>query len=119
MTDIIAKIMVEVLLIVGLLSKEIGQGRASMPFPFDFNPKINLLSGRFLKKLAGKNDVEDALQRLEKMTQELAQMAQTEVLTTTCHNDTLPPHRVPRLPPSSSGLHPDTDTTSASEYDLV
>ena len=33
MTDIIAKIMVEVLSILGIVTKEVGQGRTSMSFP--------------------------------------------------------------------------------------
>jgi hypothetical protein len=87
MTDVIAKIMVEVLLITGLLTKGVGQGRASMSFLFDLTPKTDLLSGKFFKKLVGKKDVEDALQRLDKLTQELAQMAETEALTITRRND--------------------------------
>jgi hypothetical protein len=35
---------------------------------------------KFLKKLLGKNDVEDALKRLDKLTQEEAKMATAEVL---------------------------------------
>jgi len=35
---------------------------------------------KFLKKLLGKNDVDDALKRLDKLTQEEAKMATAEVL---------------------------------------
>jgi hypothetical protein len=35
---------------------------------------------KFLKKLLGRNDVEDALKRLDKLTQEEARMATAEVL---------------------------------------
>jgi hypothetical protein len=35
---------------------------------------------KFLKKLLGRNDVEDALRRLDKLTQEEAKMATAEVL---------------------------------------
>jgi hypothetical protein len=35
---------------------------------------------KFLKKLLGKSDVEDALKRLDKLTQEEAKMATAEVL---------------------------------------
>ncbi|KAH9055872.1 hypothetical protein EDB83DRAFT_1091506 [Lactarius deliciosus] len=45
MTDIIVKIMVEVISILGMVTKEIRQGRTK----------------KYLKKLAGRNDVEDAL----------------------------------------------------------
>ena len=35
---------------------------------------------KFLKKLLGRNDIEDALNRLDKLTQEEAKMAMAEVL---------------------------------------
>jgi hypothetical protein len=38
---------------------------------------------KFLKKLLGRNDVEDALKRLDKLTQEEAKMATAEVLNIT------------------------------------
>ncbi|KAH9044883.1 hypothetical protein EDB84DRAFT_1576299 [Lactarius hengduanensis] len=64
MTDIIVKIMVEVLSILGIVTKEIGQGRTK----------------KYLKKLIGRKEVEDALQRLDALTQEEARMAATEAL---------------------------------------
>ncbi|KAI9430822.1 hypothetical protein H4582DRAFT_1350532 [Lactarius indigo] len=67
MTDIIVKIMVEVLVILGIVTKEVGQGRTKA----------------YLKKLVGRKDVEDALQRLDALTQEEARMAAAEVLTIT------------------------------------
>ncbi|KAI9435893.1 hypothetical protein BJY52DRAFT_1218030 [Lactarius psammicola] len=67
MTSIIVKIMVEVLSILGIVTKEVGQGRMK----------------KYLKKLIGRKDVEDALQRLDQLTQEEARMAAAEVLTIT------------------------------------
>ncbi|KAH9047747.1 hypothetical protein EDB84DRAFT_1673406 [Lactarius hengduanensis] len=67
MTDIIVKIMVEVISILGIVTKEIRQGRTM----------------RYLKKLIGRKDVEDALQRLDKLTQEEARMAGVEAMTIT------------------------------------
>ncbi|KAH9063435.1 hypothetical protein EDB87DRAFT_1681486 [Lactarius vividus] len=64
MTDVIVKIMVEVLSIFWILTKEIGQGRME----------------KYLKELVGKKDVKDALERLDKLTQEEARMAETEAL---------------------------------------
>ena len=40
----------------------------------------NLCSEKFLKKLVGKKDMEDALKRLDKLTQEEARMAAAEIL---------------------------------------
>ncbi|KAI9449035.1 hypothetical protein BJY52DRAFT_1228000 [Lactarius psammicola] len=65
MTNIIVKIMVEVLSILGIMTKEVGQGRMK----------------KYLKKLVGRKDVEDALQRLDRLTQEEARMAAAEILT--------------------------------------
>ncbi|KAF8270804.1 hypothetical protein EI94DRAFT_701274 [Lactarius quietus] len=64
MTDIILNIMVEVLSILGTVTKEVVQGR----------------SEQYLKKLVGRKDVEDALQRLDKFTQEVSRMAAVESL---------------------------------------
>ncbi|KAI9434725.1 hypothetical protein H4582DRAFT_2060143 [Lactarius indigo] len=64
MVDIIVKIMVEVLSILGIVTKEIGQGVLKKCF----------------KKLVGKKDVEDALQRLDNLTQEEVRMARAEAL---------------------------------------
>jgi hypothetical protein len=81
MIDIIVKIMVEVISILGIVTKEIRQGRTSMPFPIDnISPKLDLHAERYLKKFFGLKDVEDALQRLDKLTQEEARMAAVEAL---------------------------------------
>ncbi|KAH8986042.1 hypothetical protein EDB86DRAFT_3083079 [Lactarius hatsudake] len=64
MIDIIVKIMVEVLNIFAIATKEMKQGRAK----------------KFLKKLVGKKDVEDALMRLDILTQEEARMAAAQIL---------------------------------------
>jgi hypothetical protein len=80
MTDIIVKIMVEVLSILGIVTKEVKQGRTSMSFLGDLSPNTNFRAERFFKKLVGMKDVEDALQRLDKLTQEEARMAAAETL---------------------------------------
>jgi len=67
MTDIIIEIMVEVLTILGIATNEIKQRR----------------SRRFVKRLLGKNDIEDALKRLDTLTQEEARMATAQVLNVT------------------------------------
>ncbi|KAI9434177.1 hypothetical protein H4582DRAFT_809833 [Lactarius indigo] len=67
MKETIEKIMVEVLGIFGIVTKEMKQGRTK----------------RYLKKLIGRRDVEDALVRLDRLTQQEAQMAIVEVLKVT------------------------------------
>ncbi|KAH8986706.1 hypothetical protein EDB92DRAFT_2105213 [Lactarius akahatsu] len=64
MTDMIVKIMVEVLNIFAIATKEMKQGRAK----------------KFFKKLMGKKDIEDALARLDRLTQEEARMAAAQIL---------------------------------------
>jgi hypothetical protein len=44
-----------------------------------------IFSGKYLKKLVGRTDLEDALKRLDKLTQEEARMATAQVLKAT-HN---------------------------------
>jgi hypothetical protein len=83
LTDVIVKIMVEVLSILGIVTKEIGQGKLSMSFCVGISANVDLRAEKFFKKLAGMKDVEDALQRLDKLTQEEALMAAAENLTIT------------------------------------
>ncbi|KAH9175531.1 hypothetical protein EDB89DRAFT_2066444 [Lactarius sanguifluus] len=64
MTDMIVKIMVEVLNIFAIATKEMKQGRAK----------------KFFKKLVGRKDIEDALARLDRLTQEEARMASAQIL---------------------------------------
>ncbi|KAH9004601.1 hypothetical protein EDB86DRAFT_1965827 [Lactarius hatsudake] len=64
MTDIIAKIAVEVLNIFAIATKEVKQGRVE----------------RFLDKLVWREDMEDALKRLDRLTQEEARMAAVQIL---------------------------------------
>ncbi|KAI9441977.1 hypothetical protein BJY52DRAFT_1216965 [Lactarius psammicola] len=68
-SDVITKIMVEVLGILGVVTKEMKQGRAK----------------KYLKKLVGRRDIEDALSRLDKLTQQEVQMAIVEVLKVAHH----------------------------------
>ena len=80
MVDTIAAIMVEVLNLIGIATKEIKQGRISKRSLTNKFPLTKLLSEKYLKKLIGKNDIEDALKRLDSLTQEEAQMAAAQVV---------------------------------------
>ncbi|KAH9165582.1 hypothetical protein EDB89DRAFT_1891951 [Lactarius sanguifluus] len=64
MTDMTIKIMIEVLNIFAIATKEMRQSRAK----------------KYLRKLVGKKEIEDALRRLDKLTQEEARMAAAEIL---------------------------------------
>jgi hypothetical protein len=57
------------------------QGRASESIPDNTLPIADKKSEQFLKKLVGRKDIEDALQRLDRLTQEEARMAAAQALT--------------------------------------
>ena len=81
MTDIIVKIMVEVLNILAIATKETRQGRTSgFPRPLHRIDSAHLRSERYFKKLVGKTDIEDALMRLDHLTQEEVRMATAQLL---------------------------------------
>ena len=81
MTDIIVKMMVEVLNILAIATKEIKEGRASeFPRPLQCMDSAHPWSEKFLKRLIGKTDIEDALSRLDKLTQEEVRMATAQLL---------------------------------------
>ena len=79
MTDMVVKILVEILPVLVNVTVEIKQKRRS-PSPAIFGSSLKISLEKFLKKLLGRNDVEDALKRLDKLTQEEARMAMAEVL---------------------------------------
>jgi len=64
MGDMAVKVMVEILFILAIATKEIHQNSAKA----------------FLRKLVGRTDIEDALRRLDKLSQEEARMATAEGL---------------------------------------
>ena len=83
MKDTMVKIMVEVLGILAIATKEMKQSRAS-----ELTLRIALLLAhvdleKFLKKLAGRTDMVDALTRLDKLTNEEARLAGAQVLKNT------------------------------------
>ena len=80
MKDDIMKIMVEVLGIFGIVTKEMKEGRASESIPDDTFPIADGDSEKYMKKLIGRKDLEDALSRLDRLTQEEAWMATAQVL---------------------------------------
>jgi hypothetical protein len=88
-TDIIVKVMVEVLSILAIATREIERGKTSelLSDIDDFCLLTYLSSEKFLnrvvKRLVGKNDIEDALGRLDKLTQEEVRAVAAQVLKVT------------------------------------
>ena len=80
MKDIIVKIMVEVLGIFAIVTKEMKQGRASELIRDTTLPVADRNSEKYVKKLVGRKDIEDALSRLDRLSQEEARMATAQVM---------------------------------------
>ena len=83
MMDIIVKIIVEVLSILSIATKEIRRGQASEWIPSDSLLLTDSCLEKYLKKLMGKNGLADALKKLDVLTQEEARMATAELLRVT------------------------------------
>jgi hypothetical protein len=81
MMEIIVKVMAEVLIILGLATREIKQGKISELTPKPWTAPFDLRSlERFLKKLIGRSDIKDALQRLDNLMQEESRMVAAQGL---------------------------------------
>ena len=83
MTDTMLKITVEVLSILAIATTEIKESPRSELIVDSHLLSTDVHGEKYLKKLLGRSDVEDALKRLDNLTQEEAQMATAEVLKVT------------------------------------
>ena len=83
MMDAIIQIMVEVLTILGIATKEMKQGRMSKYFSMYMSLVTEKSPEKYGKRLIGRTDMEDALKRLDKLTHEEARMAIAENLRAT------------------------------------
>jgi hypothetical protein len=81
MTDMTVKIIVEILSILAIVTTEIKQRRRSELITTDVGFLTEIGLEKYLNKLLGRNDVKDALKRLDKLTQEEVRMTTAEVLT--------------------------------------
>ena len=79
MRSMLIKIMVEVLTILGIATKEMKQRRSSESINIYQSLLTYISPEKILKKILGKNDIEDALKRLDTLTQEEARMATAEI----------------------------------------
>ena len=80
MSDILVKIMAQVLAVLALATKQIKQGRLSK-WPMACIPSLaDSFAEKFSKKLLGESDVEAILQRLDRLTQEEARMTAAHTL---------------------------------------
>jgi hypothetical protein len=79
MTEIIVKIMVELLSTLALATKQIRQGRPSESVFADVLSNSRNAE-KFVKKLFGENEVEAVLQRLDRLTQDEARTTAAQTL---------------------------------------
>jgi hypothetical protein len=80
MTDIIVKIVVELLSVLSLATKQIRQGRLSKPIIMYELLVSQFAIEKFAKKLFGESEVEAVLQRLDRLTQDEARITVAQTL---------------------------------------
>jgi hypothetical protein len=80
MTDIIVRIMVEVLSVLALATKQVKQGRFSKCTIRYTPPIAQCTLEKFSKKLLGESEVEAVLQKLDRLTKEEARMTVAQTL---------------------------------------
>ncbi len=74
MTEVIVKIMLELLSVLALASKQIKQGRFSKRAITFILSMTQCAVENFTKKLLGESEIETVLQRLDRLTQDEARM---------------------------------------------
>jgi hypothetical protein len=87
MISLLGKIMAQVLSVLALSTKEMQERRIGILLPFVFSFMADYDAENFMKKLVGKKDVEDALERLDMLTREENLMTATRNLEITHHMD--------------------------------
>jgi hypothetical protein len=80
MTDIIVQIMVELLSVLALATKQVKQGRFSECVITCTLPMAQCPTEKFAKKLLGESEVEAVLQKLDRLTQDEARMTVAQTL---------------------------------------
>jgi hypothetical protein len=83
MTNVMGKIMAEVLCMLAIATKEMKQKRTSAFISGTELPLTYIRTETFFKKLIGRNDIEDALQKLDKLEQGELRTVTAQVLKTT------------------------------------
>ena len=80
LTEVVVKILVQLLSVLALASKQIKQGRFSKCARTYTLFVAQCVVGKFAKKLLGESEIENTLQRLDRLTQEEAQMTIAQTL---------------------------------------
>ena len=80
MTDIVVKIMIELLSVLSLAMKQIKQGRFSKRVVSYTFPVAQRFTEKFAKKLLGDSEIEAVLHRLDRLTQDEARITVAQTL---------------------------------------
>ena len=82
MTEVVIKIMVELISVLALVTKQINQGRFSKSLLIDKRSSTQDLNiaEKYGKRLLGENEIESVLQRLDRLTGEESKMATAQTL---------------------------------------
>ena len=80
MSDIMVRIMIEVLSVLALATKEIKQGRFSRWLVAIICSLVDCATEKFAKKLLGESNIEAVLRRLDRLTQEEARVTVAHTL---------------------------------------
>ena len=87
MSLLLGKIMAQILIVLAFSTKEMKERRISMSFRLLFSLVVDYWTEKILKRIVGKTDVEDAIQRLDVLTKEENLMTAARNLEVTHHVD--------------------------------
>jgi hypothetical protein len=79
-TDVVIKILAEVLSTLAIATRQVKQGRLSESHPCWCGAFTESSSERFVKKILGENDIEAVLQRLDRLTLDEARATGAQTL---------------------------------------
>jgi hypothetical protein len=80
MTELIVRIMVQLLSVLALATKKVKEGRFSKCAVIYTSPAAYCATGKVRNKLLGGREIEDALQRLDRLTQDEVRLAVAQTL---------------------------------------
>jgi hypothetical protein len=80
MTEVLVKIMTEILSVLSLATKQINQGRFSKFILTFLVDKAQVAAEKFAKKLLGEREIEAVLERLDRLTVEESRTTATQTL---------------------------------------
>ena len=87
MTEMVIKIMAELITVLALATKQMKQGRFSMSslvFSCKRSLKTYIVAEKYAKKILGEKDIESVLDRLNRLTLEESKMTATQTLEVVC-----------------------------------